>query len=88
MRSHTDTLTDGTGQGAVQDTVRGTADGTVHGVAEPEADDLVVAGIPITSRLIMGTGGAANLEILERALRAHPAASRRARRPSAKAAGA
>ena len=29
----------------------------------------MVAGRPISSRLIMGTGGAANLEILERALR-------------------
>ena len=28
----------------------------------------MLAGRPITSRLIMGTGGAANLEILERAL--------------------
>ena len=31
-------------------------------------DDLVVGGRKIGSRLIMGTGGAANLEILERAL--------------------
>jgi thiazole synthase len=54
------TLTEETGQGAVQDTVRG--------AAEPEPDVLVVAGRPIASRLIMGTGGAANLEILERAL--------------------
>ena len=54
------TLTDETGQGAVQDEVRGLPD--------PDADVLVVAGRPISSRLIMGTGGAANLEILERAL--------------------
>jgi thiazole synthase len=54
------TLTDETGQGAVQDTVRGAA---------PEGDDLLtIAGRPIASRLIMGTGGASNLEILERAL--------------------
>ena len=53
------TLTE-TGQGAVQEDVRG--------VAEPDPDVLVVAGRPIASRLIMGTGGAANLEILERAL--------------------
>jgi thiazole synthase len=56
----TETLTEETGQGAVQDTARG---------ARPEADDLLtIAGRPIASRLIMGTGGAANLEILERAL--------------------
>jgi thiazole synthase len=56
----TETLTDETGQGAVQDTVRGAA---------AESDDLlVIGGRPIASRLIMGTGGAANLEILERAL--------------------
>jgi thiazole synthase len=54
------TITEQTGQGAVQD--------TVHGVPEAEPDVLVVAGRPIASRLIMGTGGAANLEILERAL--------------------
>ena len=54
------TLTDETGQGAVQDEVRGLPD--------PDADVLVVAGRPISSRLIMGTGGAANLQILERAL--------------------
>ena len=47
------TLTDQTGQGALQNL---------------EQDALVVAGRPIASRLIMGTGGAANLEILERAL--------------------
>ena len=54
------TITEQAGQGAVQD--------TVHGVPEAEPDVLVVAGRPIASRLIMGTGGAANLEILERAL--------------------
>ncbi|MDT7618100.1 MAG: thiazole synthase [Pseudonocardiales bacterium] len=31
-------------------------------------DDLIIGGRKIDSRLIMGTGGAANLEILERAL--------------------
>jgi thiazole synthase len=35
---------------------------------DTQVDALVLAGRPITSRLIMGTGGAANLEILERAL--------------------
>jgi thiazole synthase len=47
------TLTDQTRQGAD------------HNI---EQEALVVAGRPISSRLIMGTGGAANLEILERAL--------------------
>ena len=51
------TLTDQTGPGAVPDEV-----------SDLDPDVLVVAGRPITSRLIMGTGGAANLEILERAL--------------------
>src|SRR3954454_21802901 len=51
------TITEQTGQGTVQD--------TVHGVPEAEPDVLVVAGRPIASRLIMGTGGAANLEIFE-----------------------
>ena len=55
------TLTDQTGQGAVQEE-------EARGVPDLEQDVLVVAGRPITSRLIMGTGGAANLEILERAL--------------------
>ena len=48
------TLTDETGQGAVQDEARG--------VPDLDPDVLVVAGRPITSRLIMGTGGAANLD--------------------------
>ncbi|WP_268271052.1 thiazole synthase [Streptomyces sp. MNU89] len=37
---------------------------------EPAADPLVIAGIPFASRLIMGTGGASSLDILERALTA------------------
>lgn len=36
--------------------------------AAPEADDLVIAGVPFRSRLILGTGGAPNLAELERAL--------------------
>ncbi len=36
----------------------------------PVGDPLVIAGQPFTSRLITGTGGAANHEVLERALRA------------------
>ena len=39
-----------------------------QGAPDLEQEELVVAGRPISSRLIMGTGGAANLEILERAL--------------------
>ena len=53
-------LTQAMGQGSVQETAEGTP--------EPDDDLLVVGGRPIASRLIMGTGGAANLEILERAL--------------------
>jgi len=37
-------------------------------LTRPETDALVVAGRTIASRLIMGTGGATNLEVLERAL--------------------
>ncbi|MCC5034573.1 thiazole synthase [Streptomyces sp. WAC 00631] len=37
---------------------------------EPAADPLVIAGVPFASRLIMGTGGASSLDILERALTA------------------
>src|SRR6476469_4282815 len=37
-------------------------------LTRPETDALVVGGRTLASRLIMGTGGAANLEILERAL--------------------
>ncbi|HEY4419820.1 MAG TPA: thiazole synthase, partial [Pseudonocardia sp.] len=33
-----------------------------------ESEVLVIGGRKISSRLIMGTGGASNLEILERAL--------------------
>ncbi|MBQ0985910.1 thiazole synthase [Streptomyces sp. F63] len=61
------------------------ADTTVHGGSAPAApahasgsppaytpaaDPLVVAGVPFTSRLIMGTGGASSLDVLERALAA------------------
>lgn len=62
------TLTHRTGQGAVQDTTRGATDDAARDAPGLDPDVLVVAGRPITSRLIMGTGGAANLEILERAL--------------------
>ncbi|WP_272951820.1 thiazole synthase [Streptomyces xinghaiensis] len=37
---------------------------------EPAADPLVIAGVPFASRLIMGTGGASSLDVLERALTA------------------
>ena len=37
-------------------------------MTRPETDALVIGGRPIGSRLIMGTGGAGNLEVLERAL--------------------
>ena len=37
-------------------------------MTRPDTDELVVGGRPIASRLIMGTGGANNLEVLERAL--------------------
>ncbi len=37
-------------------------------LTRPETDALVVGGRTIASRLIMGTGGASNLEVLERAL--------------------
>src|SRR5690349_23619369 len=54
------TITEQTGQGAVQE--------TAHGVPAVEPDVLVVGGRPVASRLIMGTGGASNLDVLERAL--------------------
>src|SRR4051794_2014893 len=54
------TITEQTGQGTGQDPAPG-----APGAAP---DGRVVAGPPIASRLIMGPGGAANLEILERAL--------------------
>src|SRR5690349_24328101 len=54
------TITEQTGQGAVQE--------TAHGVPAVEPDVLCVGGRQIGSRLITGTGGAANLEVLERAL--------------------
>jgi len=37
-------------------------------MTRPDTDALVVGGRTIASRLIMGTGGASNLEVLERAL--------------------
>src|SRR5947199_9474212 len=37
-------------------------------MTRPETDALVVGGHTFASRLIMGTGGAGNLEVLERAL--------------------
>ncbi|MFD6166504.1 thiazole synthase [Oerskovia sp. NPDC060287] len=48
---------------------RGTtgAPGPAH-AGSPAADPLVVAGVPLGSRLVMGTGGAANLLTLEDAL--------------------
>jgi thiazole synthase len=41
---------------------------TVAGATSTVADPLVIGGREIGSRLIMGTGGAANLSVLERAL--------------------
>ena len=35
-------------------------------MADAAADDLVIAGRRLGSRLVMGTGGAANLAVLER----------------------
>jgi thiazole synthase len=39
------------------------------GVDERGADEFVVAGETLTSRLLLGTGGAASLDVLERAVR-------------------
>lgn len=44
-------------------------EGALEGVS-PTSDPLVIAGRAFSSRLIMGTGGAPSLEILEQALRA------------------
>jgi thiazole synthase len=44
------------------------ATGDVRLLADVAADPLVIGGREIGSRLIMGTGGAANLSVLERAL--------------------
>src|SRR5437588_11153790 len=42
--------------------------GTRHADRQEQAEPLVIAGTSFTSRLIMGTGGAPSLDVLERAL--------------------
>ncbi|WP_181791095.1 thiazole synthase, partial [Streptomyces phytophilus] len=44
------------------------ADATNTAAPEQAADPLTIAGVRFSSRLIMGTGGASSLEIMERAL--------------------